>query len=171
MATRKFVIDRLDVLDKGKMNAIKDHLKSYFMKLYNPDGPMSETAIKRFLLNNVYSSEKIKKRKQDYEQRAATLEELDKKKTIENSRKSLLTPRQRRKKNSTELVTPIVLRKARRAFAPDQPKGPPAKKVNVDLISTPIKRYNRDSQSTYAKRIRRDKCTAGNDPTATASEM
>ena len=166
LSSRKFIINKLDVLDKEKMNAIKGHLKGYFIKLYNPDGPMSKTAIGRFFTNSAYSLEKIRKRKNDYEQRAAVLENVDRKRTIEKSRKSLLTPRQRRKKNSSALLTPMLVRQVRRAFAPTQPTGPPAKMVKRDSLSTPRKRPR--PAGVFIKRPRLDEPTAGNSTIAHA---
>ena len=51
--------------------------------MYNPDGEMSAKNRSSFLGNNLYSIEKVKKRKADHEQRATLMENLDKQRAIE----------------------------------------------------------------------------------------
>jgi hypothetical protein len=155
--SRKFIIDNLNVREKAKMAAIKNHLRDLFVKWYNPDGLMSDAKRLAFLKKNRYAVETVKKRKADYEQRATLLEDANKRNELARLQKLTKTPIQRRKKNSTEASTPLLLRKVREANAP-LPKGPPAKLAKLDsrkrtlssIISTPIK--DADEQEIHRRK-------------------
>ena len=66
--SRKFIINNLFPCEKSYMIKIKDHLKSYFQKIYNPNGLMSDNKRSTFLLKNLFSAEKNLKRKQNAEE-------------------------------------------------------------------------------------------------------
>ena len=122
---------------------------------------MSDVKRLAFLKKNRYATEKVKKRKADYEQRATFLEDANKRKELASLQKLTKTPIQRRKKNSTEASTPLLLREVRKANAP-LPKGPPAKLAKLDsrkrtlssIASTPIKDAD-EQEIRYRKRPRR----------------
>ena len=60
----------------------------------------------------------------------------------------------------------MLVRQVRRAFAPTQPTGPPAKMAKRDSLSTPQKRPR--SAGVFIKRPRLDEPTAGNSTLAHA---
>ena len=134
--SRQFVVEHIG----SKMDAVKNHLKAYFVKLYNPDGLMSDKRKSLFLNRNLYKLSKGMKRKADYLQRATTLRDAELAKQL--NKPPPTTPKQRRKKNSSQLSTPLIIRKQRKVFAPMRPICPPAKSARYDeiVISTPQKR-------------------------------
>ena len=67
MELRKFIIENLNIFDKNKMNGIKDRLKTYFIKLFDINGPISNDKRQKFLDTNLYSRAIIKQRKRTYE--------------------------------------------------------------------------------------------------------
>ena len=101
---------------------------------------MSDKRRTLFLNRNLHRVSKGVKCKADYLQRATTLREVELSKKLNQPPPA--TPKQRRKKNSSQLSTPLIIRKQRKVFAPMRPICPPAKSARYDeiVISTPRKR-------------------------------
>jgi hypothetical protein len=116
--TRKFIVDNLNPEIKADMAKIKSHLRSYYIKVFNPGGVLTQEKKLNLLNENLYTREKIEKRKRDYEilreERIASSLRREK----EQLEKSLHTPKKRRKKFSETFVTPPLLRKAAACKAP-----------------------------------------------------
>ena len=105
LATRKYIIDNLDVLDKAKMGKIKDHLKTFYRKQFNPT-EIDKEERRQILSSNLYSKATVLKRKREAEQR---------KYVLNNS-----TPTgQRFRSNSIENMRPL-----KKCFAPERASFP-----------------------------------------------
>ena len=61
--SRSFIYEKLDPLDKGNMDSIKEHLKTHFQNDLSPNGQMSDTKKWALLKKYRYSRAKVEQRK------------------------------------------------------------------------------------------------------------
>ena len=61
---RKFVISNTDVLDKKQMQKVKNKLRQFYRYQCNPLGPLSKEKRLKVLTSNIYSKERVEKRKE-----------------------------------------------------------------------------------------------------------
>ena len=164
---RKFVVDTLDPTNKNAMAKIKHRLKSHYIKLYNPNGKLSKEKISKLVDKNLYSTEKIEKRKRDYEEIRQHRIEASQLRAQKEVDKLFVTPSKRRKKFSDNFVTPKVVRQVARCYCPHR------NDVNTDTISdfeiiddTPRKRHRSpDGLHLPSKRTRVQRGTVDDGPT------
>ena len=91
------------------------------------------------------------KRKADYEEKCILVEEANNRRLLEADAKLKVTPVQRRKKHSSEKLTPVVLRKVRQCLAPN-PEVHPHKRSHIsdDGLSTPRKRPTAEEKRSWS---------------------
>ena len=75
MKSRQFIVNNLNFQDPSKISKIKNHLKAQFFNVFNPEGKISAAGRSNFLHRNLYSREKNKKRKADYEEKRILMQE------------------------------------------------------------------------------------------------
>ena len=139
---RKFIVDTLDPIDKNAMNKIKYRLKSHYIKLYNPNGKLSNDKISKLVDKNLYSMEKIEKRKRDYEEIRQHRIEASQVRAQKEVNKLFVTPSKRRKKFSDTFVTPKVVRQIARCFCPHRNEVSTDTIFDFEIINdTPRKRH------------------------------
>ena len=148
LVTRKKIIDILNPCDKRSMESIKCHLKEYYSKLYNPNGQLSHDKIKKLLDKNLYSKEKVEKRKLDYEEIREKRIQAVEARAIRDKNKLMITPVKRRKKFSKLPLTPPNIREVSKYFGPTRVyREPLAKRHKLSAIGTPVKRTAVESLS------------------------
>ena len=103
---RTFIINNLNVHNKASLSKIKHRLKKYYTNKCNLNGPLSKEKRTKLLCKNLYSREKINKRKRDYE---SSLDNRLLQGTLDNAlKKSSIGHRTKRHRNilsSSENIT------------------------------------------------------------------
>ena len=163
LSSRQFIISNLDVNDKVKIGKIKNHLKNYFFKITNPDGKLSDTKRSDFLHKNLYSREKNTIRKANSKLQREIAIESTRKADEKAASKLLLTPVQRKKKNSILILTPPVIRQSRMCLAPLP--GPPEKRFKITRpdLTTPVKRQENENNHSLISAIQKRRRTLDSD--------
>jgi hypothetical protein len=118
---RKFISDNLDPLDRLKMDKIRTHLKSHFIREFDPECPatgISKEKRNQLLSKNLYTQAKVQKRKRAAEALKAARVTQNEKRNQALLKKSQRTPCPRRKAHSTSFLTPKVVRQQALCLAP-----------------------------------------------------
>ena len=130
--------------NQKKADNIKSALKAHFVALYNPKGQVSQKNIEKLISANVLSKNLLEKRKSDAENQKQHRAEILKKRERKIIERSLKTPAKRRKKHSSDSITPAIFREKSKCNAPSRHmRGLKYVTQPLTPLSIPKKRVNR----------------------------